>query len=140
MWVGANEQFLIRLKAQKWLWNKQTFTNEHYKLKVRNPPRFIRNGNKKQKQQKQYVYKNRIQQHYSSLTRNTNQDKRLGVFCIFHPFVSILPLHWFSLFLPLIYFTQEWFQHCLHGFAWMSFNRGYQLLVALALIFLKYNL
>ena len=42
-----------------------------------------------------------------------------------------------SLFLPLVNFSQEGLQHC---FAWMIFNRSYQLLIGFALVVGKYTL
>lgn len=50
-------------------------------------------------------------------------------------YLCVLPVRQFFLLLSLINLRQEWFQHCLHFLAWMSFNWVSYLLVNGAFIF-----
>ena len=45
-----------------------------------------------------------------------------------------------TLLLPLVYLSQERFQHGLHRFAWVSFNGRDQLCVTRVLVIFKYTL
>lgn len=100
-------------------------------------------GKKNKKEGKHQHYQNgskrdRIQEEQSPSVRKLQiQIGKMYKTCILlhHPTSVCI-----SLFLPLVNFSQEGLQHCLHCFARVSFDRSYQFLIAFALIVRKYTL